>query len=408
MSFETLTVLFAAIVLAQVWWSHRLLSRAAAAGQRPKRLSHYPAVSVIRPIKGLDSQARQNLEAALDSGYPGPVETIFVFDGPNEPAYPLALEVVERHRESGRPGTAKVIFCGEPPEGRTGKLNAMIAGLSQARGELIAFADSDTRPGRESLARLVEMLLSSPKAGSAFAPVVVTTPPKTVGDAGYALLLNGLYGSVAALTAARNNGELSFIMGQFMVLKRESLAAIGGLESATGQFVDDMYLGARIRAAGLSNLVSPGAVPIIQEGLSFGEFWRIYVRWIAFSRSGLPDWSFKLPAIAHGVILWLGVVGLLAGGILGFWLPAACAAPIILAVSASINNLHRAHGGSPLKIRHWWVSSLLLLMAPLVFANVYWRREVEWRGRSYKLDHESRLAEDDPADKHGGSRVETA
>ncbi len=38
------------------------------------------------------------------------------------------------------------------------------------KGELVAFADSDIRPGPDALRILVETLLSSPEAGSAFAP----------------------------------------------------------------------------------------------------------------------------------------------------------------------------------------------------------------------------------------------
>ena len=53
------------------------------------------------------------------------------------------------------------------------------------------------------------------------------------------------------------DGELPYIMGQYMVLKRDALRAIGGLKSAEGQLVDDMYIGARMRAAGYTNRVAP-------------------------------------------------------------------------------------------------------------------------------------------------------
>jgi hypothetical protein len=51
---------------------------------------------------------------------------------------------------------------------------------------------------------------------------------------------NGLHGSAASSAARRPGGELPFIMGQFMIFKRSALTAIGGLESAEGQLVDDM------------------------------------------------------------------------------------------------------------------------------------------------------------------------
>jgi len=42
-----------------------------------------------------------------------------------------------------------------------------------------------------------------------------------------------------------------------MLLRRSALEAIGGVEAADGQLVDDMYLGQRLVAAGYRNLVVP-------------------------------------------------------------------------------------------------------------------------------------------------------
>jgi cellulose synthase/poly-beta-1,6-N-acetylglucosamine synthase-like glycosyltransferase len=268
----------------------------------------------------------------------------------------------------------------------------MIAGLREARHELVAFADSDIRPDGRALAVLAETLLAAPDAGSAFAPVVVPVRARTVGDAGYSLLLNGLYGPAAASSTLKNGGELPFIMGQFMIFRRRAIAAIGGLESAEGQLVDDMYLGARIKAAGLRNRVSPHAVPIIQEGLPFGEFWKTYLRWLTFSRSGLPGRSFKWSSWMHGVSFWAGLLCFAAALLTGHPIVAAAAALVPLSVSMSINSLHRRLGGAPLGLRFSWVAFMLLVLAPAVMLSALLRRRVEWRGRSYSLDAGARLA----------------
>jgi ceramide glucosyltransferase len=370
----------------------QILRRSIQPRAEPRGLAEYPSVTVIRPIKGLDFGAEQNIKAALQTGYPGPVEILFVFDDENEPAYPLVRDAIEAFDNEGRRITVRIIFSGNPPEGRTGKLNAMIAGYQQAKGEIIAFADSDLRPDQACLRVLVETLYSKSQAGSAFAPVVVTEPPVTFGDAGYALLINGLYGPVAAEVARRNMGELPFTMGEYSVFKREAIAAIDGLESAKGQLVDDMYLGARLRAAGYSNLVSPRKVPVIQRNVSFKEFWSIYLRWIAFSRSGLPGREFKLHAYVLPVLFWVGLI--LSGLALaqGWWSVAVLNILTPIAVAASTNHLHRVFGGGRLRFRHLGASFALLLMAPLVLVSLFFRRQVDWRGRSYKLNARSQLA----------------
>ena len=395
MSIGVALFIVGALLLLEVFRSHIRLRRSIDGTALSPRLTRYPPVSVIRPIKGIDAGAELNIAAALNNGYPGEVETIFVLDSEDEPAMPLVREAVRRHRLNEQFGAASIVLCGEPPAGQTGKLNAMIEGMRRARYEVLVFADSDIRPDRLALRTLVETLMSSRLSGSAFAPVYAALRPRTAGDAGYALLLNGLYGSAAAAAARRRGGEMPFIMGQFMALRREAIRAIGGLEAAGGQLVDDMYIGARVKAAGFRNLVSPRAVPIIQEGLSVGGFAALYRRWIAFSRSGLPDWSFKITAALHGIVYWSGLLTAAAAAHLGAWPAALLAMASPLAVAASINRLHTALGGAPLPARHWWVAAGLLLTAPFIFMSIYFHHQVSWRGRSYSLDINSRLAQGD-------------
>ncbi|MBK6847198.1 MAG: glycosyltransferase [Proteobacteria bacterium] len=392
---QLLLGLLSCALLLEIWLSHRWLRAAVGFGLPRRPLPAYPSLTVIRPIRGLDTEAEENLAAAFAHGYPGAVQTIFVFDDEHEPALPLARAAIAAEQRAGHPdaGVAEVIVCGAPPPGRTGKLNAMLAGLARARGELIVFADSDIRPGGKALTALVETLLGTPRAGAAFAPVVVTPRPQTMGDAGYALLLNALYGAAAAAASRKHEGELPFIMGQFMAFRRETIAAIGGLESADGQLVDDMYLGARVRAVGYRNMMSPVRVPVIQRGLSLSQFASLYRRWMIFSRSGLPGWSFKRTPLLHGIAFWLGLVIAAYAFAEGTWGLALGALAVPAAVAASINRLHRALGGGRLAPRHALVPFGLLLVAPLIFATIWLNLEVAWRGRTYRLNASSRLAE---------------
>jgi ceramide glucosyltransferase len=372
--------------------SHWQLGRRLDPSVRSREPLRYPSLTVIRPIRGLDVEAIENIRAALDTGYPGECETLFVLDDSREPALELIRQAMREARAAERSVDARVLFAGRPPEGRTGKLNAMIVGLQAAQGELVAFADSDIRPDREALRALVRTLLSAPDFGAAFAPVVVALPPRTVGDAGYALLLNGLYSPAFRYVAHHNHGSMPFIMGQLMVFRREAIRAIGGLESAEGQLVDDMYLGERITKAGYRNVVSDHAVPIIQQNLPLMEFLSIYVRWLTFSRSGLPGLAFKVISWLRGFVFWAGFALTLAALVEGKWLIAALAACAPLLTAASINVLYRQQSGVTLRLRHAWVGFALLMTAPLVLAWILTRREVTWRGRRYSLDAASRLA----------------
>jgi ceramide glucosyltransferase len=375
------------LIVIAIVWSYLRLRGSIQPRARPTRLDAYPSVTVIHPIKGLDAGAERNLDAALSFDYPGQVDSIFVLDDENDPAVPVVRAALLRSRAE-----AQLLFSGPPRAGMTGKLNAMILGLAHAHGELVAFLDSDTRPSAESLTTLVTTLLTERDAGAAFAPVYVSCEAKTIGDAGYALLLNGLYGAGAADAARRAGDELPFIMGQFMVFKREAIADIGGLECAAGQLVDDMYLGRRLKEVGYRNMVAPVRVPIVVEKLGLAEFAGIYLRWIVFSRTGLTGWSFKRLAWVEGALFWIGLL-LMIGCLLLNQVPAAVAMSMIpIAVSMSINSLHVAVGGVPLRLRHLWIAAGLMITAPVLMAVVYTSHQVTWRGRTYRLDHGARLS----------------
>lgn len=358
-----------------------------------------PSITVVRPVKGLDVDAEQNLAAALDNDYPGEVETIFVLDDELDPAFATVRKAVAAHVATGRFGKARIMLAGEPPATMTGKLHAMIAGLGQATGYLVAFADSDTRPHRYSLRLAVEKLLTTARAGSVFVPVVASEAPQTAGDVGVAMMLNGLYGPAVASTV-RSSGDMPFIMGQLMVFRRETLKSLSDLQSVRGELVDDMRIGMDVVAAGYRNVVSADTLPIVVRGLGLAEFVRMFRRWLIFSRSGLPTWSFKLPVWLRGLEFWLGFLMATLALLDGLYLAALPAAAVVVAVSASVVRLHRALGGAAIGWQHAWVPAAILLLGPLVLLSAILKPEVTWRGRTYRLDARSKLHRPEPAHAH--------
>lgn len=390
------------LLVAAALLHHRRLAAALRPEMPPARLDRYPSLTIIRPIKGLDAEVEANLRAGLAHGYPGEVETLFVFDDREEPALPIVERVVAEHRARGGEDEIGVLFCGAPPAGRTGKLHAMIHGLARARGECIGFVDSDVRADEDALRVAVETLLSDPKNGSASAPAVVTPAPRNLADAASAILLNGLYGASARQVAAGQGGELPFILGQVMVLRREGLRAIGELEDIAGNFVDDIQIGAHLQTAGFRNRVTPHPVGIVWLGATPGEFLANFVRWMTFSR-GFPDWSFKMPIAWRAGVFFAGLLGgagLAASGLGWVSLPWFLAAA---GVTASLVRLHAAVGGSPLRPRHWIAPAVVLLLAPFVFLRVYTQRSVVWRGRRYDLDRTGRLGTPGASDQEPGT-----
>ncbi|MDH3732686.1 MAG: glycosyltransferase [Gemmatimonadota bacterium] len=392
MSFSTIVAGIAGLILLNLTWDHLASVRALRRRPlgRPPGIDSYPSVTVIRPVKGTDSGQAENFRAALDTGYGGEVETIFVFEDEADPGHPLAVAAVEEHTRAGRHGGARVVLSGSPRPGFTGKIHNMIAGVQEAHGSLIAFGDSDTRPDDEVLGNLVAHLLADPKAGAAFAPPVAATPPRTAGDVGHHIVLN------AYLTAGMEvqlgpDRELPFLMGQLMLFRREALEAIGGVESAEGQLVDDMFLGGRLVDEGYRNVVGTHVLRIMDEGLRFTDFLRLWRRWLFCGRGGIPlsfVWAFAIRATSFFVGLGLMIAAAVAG-------PAWVVIPPLTVVTLEglhYLRLHRIHGGAPVPARWLWMVWMPYLAALPLIVSMLIRPELEWRGHTYRVDRKARLA----------------
>lgn len=390
MTFTLLVFLMSALVVLEILLNHRQQSRGISEARRPtQRLSQLPSISVIRPVRGADVGAAENYAAALDNGYPGDIETLFVFDDDGDPGYPIAVAAIERHRARGGHGTAEILIAGTPPAGVTGKLHAMMVGERAARYELVAFGDSDTRPDRDVLRATVETLLTTPKAGCAFAPVVCNEPATAAGDVGYATMINMWYGPSVA-TVSRKTGDVPFIMGQLMVMTRACLADIGGVGCARGQLVDDMAIGRVVADKGWRNVMAPHPLHIATGGMSYAAFLKLMRRWLLFSRNGLP-FEFTRPMWIRGAEFWIALATLA----LALWSHhfVAALAPIgaLALFEWSLLDLNRQFGGAPVQPRWFWVPLALPLLAPAQVGISLVHKKVDWRGRAYDLDAAARL-----------------
>lgn len=357
--------------------------------QRPPSPASYPPVTVIRPVKGVDVEQEANFQAGLETGYPGDIETIFVLEDENDPAHPLVLRAIEAHEASGAPGSARIVLAGPPPTGRTGKINNMIVGEDEARGDFIIFGDSDTRPDPTLITNLVEHLLADETAGAGFAPVVNPCRPRSAGDVGYAIILNAYL--VGGMESALGPGRtLPFLMGQTMAFRRSALRAIGGVKCADGQLVDDMYLGARIVEAGYSNVMGTHTLQVINHGLGFTGFLKLWRRWLFCGRGGIPA-SFALPfvirAVSYFVAMGLAIAMLATGRP---WL-AGLAAIVWILEGLHYIRLHRLVGGAALPLRYVWMAWMPFPTTIPIGLSMLIRPELDWRGHTYRLDASARL-----------------
>jgi glycosyltransferase involved in cell wall biosynthesis len=215
-----------------------------AANETVRRQSenHKPDVSIIVPARNEEASLGACLESLVSqSGVE--FEIIAVDDHSTDRTREIALSF------AAAPGSRlRLIDAGPLPAGWTGKNNAVVTGVHQARGGWLLFTDADTVHLPESLARAmrearehrVDMLSYSPEQIAvtfwemAVLPVVFAElarqyPPSKVSDPN-------------STTAAAN--------GQYILVKREAYDAVGGHAAVAGEILEDVALARRFKAAG--------------------------------------------------------------------------------------------------------------------------------------------------------------
>ena len=103
-----------------------------------------PFVSIIAPARGLEPGFADNVRPLVGQDYPE-YEVLFVFDEPHDPA----IDIVKGF-------AAKTVISG-PANGTGQKVHNLIAAVREIdpRCEVIVFVDTDARPARDWLLKLV-------------------------------------------------------------------------------------------------------------------------------------------------------------------------------------------------------------------------------------------------------------
>jgi hypothetical protein len=350
-------------------------------------------LSVLVPIKGVDSATESNLDALLSSRLPGPVEYLIAMESVDDPAYQVAVRVSDRHTE-----VASSIVISGPAGPRMGKQHNLACAAARARYTTIASMDADVRVEPDTLA-LGLAYLAQPEAGVAyFLPRY--RGPGPAGGLLVALYSNYYYQlNMGALALSRN---APFITGGLWLMSARANSRIGGLTGFDRTVSDDAAIGRAVVAAGLRTILVPRTVQIRYENLDLRGGVRHVLKWLALLRAeGLA--SYLAIALSwHPLLIaaMTAVIALLVGT-----QPGVAALLVGVAVLARLGCglvLHaRAYGWADIGALAW-LPVYELIAVPFLYARGLFARHLTWRGTRYRIGRRGMIITANPADGEGG------
>ena len=190
-------------------------------------------------------------------------------------------------------------------------------------------------------------------------------------------------------------------LGATMVLRRDTLARIGGLHTLADHLADDQVLGRRVQALGLAVRLAHVVPATTVPETTLSALWRHELRWARTVRALVPGpfaasiLQYPLFWAALAIPLSLGAVWSW-GTFLVAWVVRSAAAlwvdralEPLLAGIAEDAGLGRRGLPSPAPV---WLLPLRDLISVAVMLASYAGRRVEWRGHAMTADTPSRDA----------------
>lgn len=331
-----------------------------------------PPVTILKPIKGADSETYENFASFCRQDYPS-FQLVFAAAATDDPAVSLV-----RRLSAEFPLLSIDLSIDPTVHGANGKVSNLINALPHCLHDLILVSDSDVRVDQDYIRRIVPFF-TDPTTG------LVTSLYRRSGCGDLVGQLEALTLSVEmmpnVLVACWLEG-LSFALGASMAVRREALLSIGGFAALVDYLADDYHLGNKIKSKGWTISLSPHFVSIVQGQEDFRSFIMRQLRWGRTMRVSRP-WGYLGSGMIQPVICILFALIMTGFSPAGLILVAVVYAfRLMLLMGTSCRCFgceHRMITLLPLPLRD--VLASLVWLLSLMGNRVEWGREI-YRVRS--------------------------
>ena len=346
--------------------------------RRAKGAGYSPAVSILKPVKGVDARMYAGLESHCRQEYGGEFEIVFGVSSLED----LAVAEVERLRREF-PGVAiKLVECRERL-GTSGKVSNLVQMLREARYEHVLVNDSDIFVGPRYLERVMGSFADA-RVGMVTAPYLGRAMAEAGGRVTMWSRLEALGISTdfmaGVLTARKLEGGIRFGLGSTLATTKTALGLAGGLEGLLESLADDYEMGARIAAAGYRVELSDEVVETTVPAYGLRGFWEHQMRWARSTRDS-RRWGYVGLGMTYAVPWALMTV--VASG-LALWsfslLSVVVLARVAVALSVGVGILRDEQ-----VLRDIWLLPVRDCFGLAVWAWSFAGDTVVWRGDRFRL-----------------------
>jgi hypothetical protein len=344
-----------------------------------------PRTAVICPCRGVEPGLERNLTALTEFDHQN-YEIFFALASESDPAYSIVKRVAGTSRVK-----AHIVIAGQP-EDCGGKVNNLSAAVQQLPTdfEFLAFADSDGRPGKSWLKRLVAPLND--------ARIGATTTMRWFipNRSDFATALLAAW-NAPVVTMLSENGK-NFCWGGGTAIRRSVFDQAGVIEDWRNSVSDDWSMTRALQRAGRPIVFLPDCLTLSYVETNFDSLVEFTNRQILITKVYAQEtWMMGFATHAlYCLTLTLGVyltLGDLIATVPAFHLATLTFLPVLLGIIRSGLRVAGVTEVLP-SVRSQimgqaWIYLLLTALIPFLylvnFVTSLMTRKIRWRGTTYEL-----------------------
>jgi ceramide glucosyltransferase len=325
-----------------------------------------PAVSLVRPVCGIENCVEETLASGFALDYPN-YEIVFCVAAAQDPVVPIVRRLMAAH-----PGVPARLMVGNEKISDNPKLNNVYKGWRAAAHDWVVLADSNVFMPPDYIQRLIAAW--RPDTGLVCSPPVGCRPSGFWAELECAFL--NTYQARFQYTA--DTLGIGFAQGKSMLWRRDLLERAGGIRALASELAEDAAATKVVRRAGLRvRLVdAPFEQPLGHR--SAAEMWHRQVRWARLRRT-----SFKvyfMPEILAGAA-WPLIAAAFAAAQSD--LPLA-SVPVLAVVWYGSEAALAWAAGWHLSVRSPLAWALRDLLLPAIWFNGWLGSTFVWRGNEMR------------------------
>ena len=346
-----------------------------------------PAVTVLKPLCGLEPNLYQNLETVLRQDYAGAVQVVFGVQNAGDPA----IGVVRALREA-YPDARIDLVIDARQHGSNRKVSNLINMSEAIAHPVIVLADSDMVVAPDYLERIVAELAQPGVSGVTCLYHGVPAFPGSMGQlSALAIDVQFLPNVVMGLSL----GLAKPCFGSTVAFTRESLEAVGGFRRFRNDLADDYAIGAALRGLGGRVTIPTFTIGHTCVDTELHGMWKHELRWNRTIRTVDPA-GYAGSVVTHAFPLAL----------IGAVLPGAGTLSLVVAASALASRIllcRQVERAFRLPPHAYWLLPIRDILSFMNFSCAFLSGSVTWKGHDYHVVADGTLIPDADLGRDAGA-----